>query len=159
MFTASLPRSLRAIASKQLWVCPQCQSKARLRQKAFTEPQRTPVRGLRALHPSSVREDVVPFRKQLKDEAKQKRLAGDAKAENKRGKGKGPRLEKWELTVGIEIHAQLNTERKLFSSETALLSSTMSQTAYSLKEQPRPSTISLIRMSRCSILHSLEASP
>ncbi|KAK3062469.1 hypothetical protein LTS18_003996, partial [Coniosporium uncinatum] len=27
-----------------------------------------------------------------------------------------PRLEKWELTVGIEIHAELNTARKLFSS-------------------------------------------
>lgn len=25
--------------------------------------------------------------------------------------------QKWELTVGIEIHAQLNTETKLFSSQ------------------------------------------
>lgn len=57
---------------------------------------------------------VVPLRKQLKDEAKQKRL--DMKA----GTYKSPSeedlvLEDWELTVGIEIHAELNTARKLFS--------------------------------------------
>lgn len=56
--------------------------------------------------------DVTPFRKQLKDEAKRK------KAEGTKGIRKiDPEvLKNWELTVGIEIHAQLNTARKLFSS-------------------------------------------
>lgn len=56
--------------------------------------------------------DITPLRKQLKDEAKVRRAAGP----------RGPAIatiqednNKWELTVGIEIHAQLNTERKLFS--------------------------------------------
>lgn len=88
------------------------------------------MRGTRALHSSTVRANVVPFRKQLKDEANQKRLAGVRKSEKKTGKGQDPRLEKWELTVGIEIHAHLNTERKLFSSETALSQSTVSQNAH-----------------------------
>ncbi|KAL8806252.1 MAG: hypothetical protein Q9200_005113 [Gallowayella weberi] len=50
-----------------------------------------------------------PFRKQLKDARKttvgvRNRTVGGAVLEN------------WELTVGLEIHAQLNTEHKLFSS-------------------------------------------
>lgn len=57
--------------------------------------------------------DAVPLRKHLKDEAKRK------KAEAKTTDGKkvklDPRLEKWDLTVGIEVHAELNTARKLFS--------------------------------------------
>lgn len=58
---------------------------------------------------------VIPLRKQLKDEAKQKRLA------TKNGRSPtssvaNSTLEDWELTVGIEIHAELNTTRKLFSS-------------------------------------------
>jgi hypothetical protein len=59
--------------------------------------------------------NVVPLRKQLKDEAKAKKSA----LLETRGKAKkqeiDPRLKNWELTVGIEIHAQLNTARKLFS--------------------------------------------
>lgn len=116
------------------------------------------MRSTRALHSSRVREDVAPFRKQLKEEAKQKRLAGDGKSEKKREKGKDPKLENWELTVGIEIHAHVNTERKLFSSEIALSQSTFGPNAYFTKERPRPSTISLIRMSRCSISHFQEVS-
>lgn len=59
--------------------------------------------------------DVVPFRKQLKDEAKQRRAARySVKDDTKKS---NPQLsERWELTVGIEIHAQLNTDHKLFSS-------------------------------------------
>ncbi|KAI9847311.1 MAG: hypothetical protein M1837_002898 [Sclerophora amabilis] len=59
---------------------------------------------------------VTPFRKEQKDAAKQRRSAAEQQlvrssaGRNSRGK------ENWELTVGIEIHAQLNTERKLFSS-------------------------------------------
>lgn len=51
------------------------------------------------------------FRKELKDAAKTSRtLPAAAKAT------KSPDiLRDWELTVGIEIHAQLNASRKLFS--------------------------------------------
>ncbi|KAL8692795.1 MAG: hypothetical protein Q9224_003889 [Gallowayella concinna] len=61
--------------------------------------------------------ETVPFRKQLKDEAKQKK--GDAWKATVGASNKTVRaavLENWELTVGLEIHAQLNTEHKLFSS-------------------------------------------
>ncbi|CAM1504066.1 Fc.00g016570.m01.CDS01 [Cosmosporella sp. VM-42] len=53
---------------------------------------------------------VVPLRKQLKEEAKQAKKLG-----NKKSKGDSQTVGGWELTVGIEIHAQLNTSRKLFS--------------------------------------------
>ncbi|RFU34268.1 hypothetical protein B7463_g2048, partial [Scytalidium lignicola] len=56
--------------------------------------------------------DIVPFRKQLKDEAKQRKAEGLPK----KAKSNNQELDNWELTVGIEIHAQLNTARKLFSS-------------------------------------------
>ena len=64
------------------------------------------------------------MRKQLKDEARAQRATakgskvsiakngGDQEEEEKKKKKKN---EKWELTVGIEIHARLNTARKLFS--------------------------------------------
>lgn len=59
--------------------------------------------------------DAVPLRKHLKDEAKRKKA--EAKASNNANKKQklDPRLEKWELTVGIEVHAELNTACKLFS--------------------------------------------
>ncbi|RKK71402.1 Glutamyl-tRNA(Gln) amidotransferase subunit B [Fusarium oxysporum] len=52
----------------------------------------------------------VPLRKQLKDEAKKAKKQG-----KKKPKGDSQTVDGWELTVGIEIHAQLNTARKLFS--------------------------------------------
>jgi aspartyl-tRNA(Asn)/glutamyl-tRNA(Gln) amidotransferase subunit B len=66
-------------------------------------PQRS-----QALHTGS---STIPFRKQLKDEA-----ATARKSPPKRPKAHNQKLVDWELTVGIEIHAQLNTARKLFSS-------------------------------------------
>lgn len=60
--------------------------------------------------------ETVPLRKQLKYEAKSKRAAGSNSASQP--SGVTPKnVEDWELTVGIEIHAQLNTARKLFSRE------------------------------------------
>src|ERR1039457_4940063 len=56
-------------------------------------------------------ETTIPFRKQLKDEAKKRKVGGS----RQKSKKDNQKLENWELTVGIEIHAQLNTERKLFS--------------------------------------------
>lgn len=58
----------------------------------------------------------IPFRKLLKDEAKRRRILGE-----KNGIGNGNDNDalcsnRWELTVGIEVHAQLDTDRKLFSS-------------------------------------------
>jgi len=54
---------------------------------------------------------ATPYRKQLKDAAKKKK----AEAGTRKHKSNNQRLDDWELTVGIEIHAQLNTARKLFS--------------------------------------------
>ncbi|KAF7714379.1 Uncharacterized protein PECH_008744 [Penicillium ucsense] len=59
---------------------------------------------------ASAAADRVPLRKQLKQEAKaireQKRLRKESEEASRQA---------WELTVGIEIHAQLDTEAKLFS--------------------------------------------
>ncbi|TKA77290.1 hypothetical protein B0A55_04330, partial [Friedmanniomyces simplex] len=65
-------------------------------------------------------EEAIPLRKHLKDEAKRKKAEAkrDGNTSN-RNLGTDPRLEKWELTVGIEIHAELNTACKLFSSAPA----------------------------------------
>jgi aspartyl-tRNA(Asn)/glutamyl-tRNA(Gln) amidotransferase subunit B len=52
----------------------------------------------------------TPFRKLLKDAAKQTKHNPAGPTEQPKGS-----QEKWELTVGIEIHAELNTARKLFS--------------------------------------------
>ncbi|KAI1171548.1 GatB/GatE catalytic domain-containing protein [Nemania sp. FL0916] len=61
----------------------------------------------------------VPLRQQLKDEAKRQKAAGQTKekekGKKKKAKANNQVVEGWELTVGIEIHAQLNTARKLFS--------------------------------------------
>ncbi|KAI1437324.1 GatB/GatE catalytic domain-containing protein [Xylaria sp. CBS 124048] len=56
----------------------------------------------------------VPLRKQLKDEAKREKASGKKKKKNVNNQV----VDGWELTVGIEIHAQLNTAKKLFSGAT-----------------------------------------
>jgi aspartyl-tRNA(Asn)/glutamyl-tRNA(Gln) amidotransferase subunit B len=79
-----------------------------------------PIHHARSLQTHSALADDVPFRKQLKDEAKRK---NDAKrleynhgpSNSAEDNDKGFRKHRWKLTVGLEIHAQLNTERKLFS--------------------------------------------
>nr|POE78078.1 glutamyl-trna(gln) amidotransferase subunit b, mitochondrial [Quercus suber] len=59
----------------------------------------------------------VPLRKHLKDEAKRKkaelRQTGGSHASKRRQIE--TQSQKWELTVGIEVHAELNTTSKLFS--------------------------------------------
>lgn len=60
--------------------------------------------------PTASQTPHVPLRKQLKEQAKQAKKQGKKKA-----KGDSQTVDGWELTVGIEIHAQLNTSRKLFS--------------------------------------------
>jgi len=60
--------------------------------------------------------EAVPLRKHLKDEAKRKKAEAKASNSGNKKQKTDPRLEKWELTVGIEVHAELNTACKLFSS-------------------------------------------
>ena len=57
----------------------------------------------------------VTLRKHLKDEAKRKRADARSPNGNASKKASNPLLEKWELTVGIEVHAELSTACKLFS--------------------------------------------
>ncbi|KAJ4375370.1 hypothetical protein N0V83_002456 [Neocucurbitaria cava] len=85
-------------------------------------PARTATRSLQT--ESQPPQDDTPFRKALKDAAKQqKRQRGAASSSLKiLNKGRDARLEKWELTVGIEVHAELNTARKLFSSAATSIS-------------------------------------
>ncbi|KAH0371131.1 hypothetical protein KCU65_g2149, partial [Aureobasidium melanogenum] len=68
-----------------------------------------------AYHPQGAKaaEAAVPLRKQLKEEAKQRKKS--AKAAGKGNNEVNTLLDKWELTVGIEVHAELNTAHKLFS--------------------------------------------
>ena len=70
----------------------------------------------RYIYAESSHRDAVPFRKQLKDEAKLQRVTTHGLGE-RRIKISDDRLKEWQLTVGIEVHAQLNTDRKLFSRE------------------------------------------
>ncbi|KFH48195.1 Glutamyl-tRNA(Gln) amidotransferase subunit B-like protein [Hapsidospora chrysogenum ATCC 11550] len=84
--------------------------------RALVGPALSAARPFRSLHaaqepnPKAQLPPSVPLRKQWKDEAKQARKQGKKKA-NKDSQT----VDGWELTVGIEIHAQLNTSRKLFS--------------------------------------------
>lgn len=63
---------------------------------------------------TTVLNNDIPFRKLLKDEAKRRRILGEKNGN--RNENDAPCSNRWELTVGIEVHAQLNTDRKLFSS-------------------------------------------
>ncbi|KAM0798669.1 GatB/GatE catalytic domain-containing protein, partial [Usnea florida] len=79
-----------------------------------------PIPCARSIETEATQPSHVPFRKQLKDEAKRRREAqrldaGKGKAQDTSEKNISSKLNKWKLTVGLEIHAQLNTERKLFS--------------------------------------------
>ncbi|KAI1826280.1 GatB/GatE catalytic domain-containing protein [Xylaria intraflava] len=56
----------------------------------------------------------IPLRKQLKDDARREKASGKKKKKNINNQV----VDGWELTVGIEIHAQLNTAKKLFSAAT-----------------------------------------
>lgn len=62
----------------------------------------------RYLPPAST--DPIPLRKQLKQEAKALRSHKKQRKESEEAT-----RQEWELTVGVEIHAQLDTESKLFS--------------------------------------------
>jgi aspartyl-tRNA(Asn)/glutamyl-tRNA(Gln) amidotransferase subunit B len=60
---------------------------------------------------SNLQTDRVPLRKQLKQEAKNLKAQKKQRKQNEEAS-----RQEWELTVGVEIHAQLDTAAKLFSS-------------------------------------------
>ncbi|GAB7352652.1 hypothetical protein MBLNU459_g3018t1 [Dothideomycetes sp. NU459] len=59
---------------------------------------------------------AIPLRKQLKDESKQRKKAAKAAKSGQTSAAADTVNDVWELTVGIEVHAELNTAHKLFSS-------------------------------------------
>lgn len=61
---------------------------------------------------SSAAAEPVPLRKQIKEEIKRRKVSKRTQPTAASQES----LEGWELTIGIEIHAQLNTSEKLFSS-------------------------------------------
>ncbi|KAL8685877.1 MAG: hypothetical protein Q9218_007493 [Villophora microphyllina] len=82
----------------------------------------------RLLQTQVTAEHHIPFRKLLKDEIRKKRedkrQDGRARSFENGTKPVGDGLlDRWQLTVGLEIHAQLNTEYKLFSRESYVLTS------------------------------------
>ncbi|KEF62621.1 aspartyl-tRNA(Asn)/glutamyl-tRNA (Gln) amidotransferase subunit B [Exophiala aquamarina CBS 119918] len=73
----------------------------------------SPGRGLHFSNPV-LQDDRNPLRKELKDAARTARLATAATCVQSPDV-----LDGWDLTVGIEVHAQLNTSHKLFSTAPA----------------------------------------
>ena len=103
-----------------------------LRQAQFVRPTTQLLNNTRRHHgtqasdactKSAISDPTIPFRKQLKDEAKQKKAAAQGLGK-KKSKQDNQALDDWELTVGIEIHAQLNTARKLFSAASSSVNDT-----------------------------------
>lgn len=107
----------RQISSQRSWY--------RLRQASVLSQWSITKHHARALNGNAQKITHIPFRKQLKDAEKRRRaLKRDGKddvgslegfesaAERAR---KDAMIDEWDLTVGVEIHAQLNTDRKLFS--------------------------------------------
>lgn len=111
---ANNTRSALVAVSKRPYICQSCLRNAK--QVPLVSVRLATRTSDRSLQTASLppTQDDTPFRKALKDAAKQQKKAskGGKKAKNVAD----PRLKKWELTVGIEIHAELNTARKLFSS-------------------------------------------
>ncbi|OBT75706.1 hypothetical protein VF21_05943 [Pseudogymnoascus sp. 05NY08] len=97
----------------------QCLRASRTTTTSLLRPLHTsPARHSQGVKPPSPNdaadEPYVPLRKQIKDELKRRKAAArdpSSSAPNTSAE----RLPDWELTVGIEIHAQLNTPTKLFS--------------------------------------------
>ncbi len=86
-------------------------SASRYRHLATTSVRRT-VHDEAAITAPSAAAEPVPLRKQIKEEIQRRK--SDKKTQPKPADRES--LDDWELTVGIEVHAQLNTAAKLFSS-------------------------------------------
>ncbi|KAH7410420.1 GatB/GatE catalytic domain-containing protein [Phaeosphaeria sp. MPI-PUGE-AT-0046c] len=114
---ASNARNAFAIAIRRPYICQFCLRRARSPPLRLSRPDTLiSLRSIQTDTQSGPAGDT-PFRKTLKDAAKQQKREKKAKFDSLAvaSNGHDPRLEKWELTVGIEIHAELNTARKLFS--------------------------------------------
>ena len=115
MFTATRPQwpSLLSLRSS-------CVAWTNSKVIFLQQPSKLPICWTSSLHTESPSGSNVPFRKQLKEDAKKKRVRERALGEDGQATHNGrvdddPKFKRWRLTVGLEIHAQLNTERKLFS--------------------------------------------
>ncbi|PLN78946.1 glutamyl-tRNA amidotransferase subunit B [Aspergillus taichungensis] len=93
------PRTVRAL-------CPRCQRDPPRFLRIVSH--QIPRRSLQTSTADSY--DRIPLRKQLKQDAKSLKAHKRQRRESEEAS-----RQKWELTVGIEIHAQLNTDAKLFS--------------------------------------------
>ncbi|KAF1941754.1 hypothetical protein EJ02DRAFT_403895 [Clathrospora elynae] len=126
MFARST-RSTLAAASKRRYVCPLCLRRARRSQLGDARlPTQIKSQSFQTESQPPPPQDDTPFRKLLKDAAKQQKKEKGSSFEQPATSAKStdPRLKKWELTVGIEVHAELNTARKLFSSAATSISET-----------------------------------
>lgn len=113
-------RNAFVAVSKRPYICQTCLRQAKgLPLASRRLPSRFQTRSLQSASQPPAQDDT-PFRKALKDAAKQQKKA--SKGSNKSKKPVDARLQKWELTVGIEIHAELNTARKLFSTAATSIS-------------------------------------
>lgn len=106
-----------AILSRRPYICQACLRRTRSSQLRSPRPRTTISTRSIQTESHSTSADDTPFRKTLKDAVKQQKKEKKTSTGSVPGLSNGhdPRLEKWELTVGIEIHAELNTARKLFS--------------------------------------------
>lgn len=116
-------RSAFAIVARRPYICQSCLRRARNPQLRISR-RHTPITTRSIQTDGHISADDTPFRKTLKDAVKQQKRERRDGTESATGvkNGHDPRLEKWELTVGIEIHAELNTARKLFSSAATSIS-------------------------------------
>ncbi|KAK1918253.1 hypothetical protein P3342_000973 [Pyrenophora teres f. teres] len=115
---ARITRASFAVASKRPYICQSC----------IKRPRRSELGAAHLLPLHTIRylqiETSTSFRKTLKDAAKEqkkvkkKKRWGSDEPLDPAILNKHARAEKWELTVGVEVHAELNTARKLFSKAT-----------------------------------------
>ncbi|KAF1916329.1 GatB/GatE catalytic domain-containing protein [Ampelomyces quisqualis] len=114
---ASNTRGAFASISRRPYICRLCLNATRgARLGTPYTPLRAPLRSIVTDSQPTAKEGTS-FRKALKEAAKQQKK--DRRAVPTSGAAiqttREAWLDKWELTVGIEIHAELNTARKLFS--------------------------------------------
>ncbi|KAF2274830.1 uncharacterized protein EI97DRAFT_434732 [Westerdykella ornata] len=115
-----LSRTGHATFARRPYICQECLRRLQSRHiRSIASPAPAWIRPLStASDDRTPPKEDAPFRKALKDAAKKKRLENRGKAQSSDNPSGSSEFksEKWELTVGIEIHAELNTARKLFSS-------------------------------------------
>jgi aspartyl-tRNA(Asn)/glutamyl-tRNA(Gln) amidotransferase subunit B len=118
--STSYARKHLAVVPIRRYICQSCLRRAGTTPLTPTWLSNSPT--VRALHADSKARpsDDAPFRKLLKDAAKKRKREQRAGLQSSKGSqtDQDARRDKWELTIGIEIHAELNTARKLFSHAT-----------------------------------------